>query len=575
MFPELLSNSASGIKKISSTREPGSTAMIALTKLKVCLLASILVALFAWPLAHQKVDRPAVDREKSAYQDWADRYQKTAKAYAGRLDEFTKMVVITVQGEDEPASKREELTYSRYSMHGAKLHSNGSISTFSQTSMGGSGGSGGRRLTEDQMSQLDYLLAQLPGDGGVLPPVGRRAFLLARLDDGRKIRYVIDTANAPDTLWEVMRLAGWGSGDSLLQFECNSEFLTMPAPTTTPTLLVRSPDRRKFLLASEYGALQVWDETERKLCAEIRRPNTAWQSLVFNPAGTKAAVVTTDGSGTACCVLDAKAFERTELLEPGQELFRLDRATHPQFTADGRFLIVVTSQQTLQAFDTKTWRPVGLPDCLPETADNFQLAPNNQMAVIHSNKEVFLWKTGHRKIPLLDEQGRAAKRWETVAFSPDQSLVAVVGWWNDPPDSQARLYIWETENGKLHRRLRLYEIYDEAKASSLLWSPDGKYLLAGNPDINLWNAQTGRHRAGFAARWHGRVNGMFFSQDERQLIAGSLDGKIRYWDFHDALQRIRALEASLPTLPPALPPPARKSKNPLENELPSKSPFSL
>lgn len=90
---------------------------------------------------------------------------------------------------------------------------------------------------------------------------------------------------------------------------------------------------------------------------------------------------------------------------------------------------------------------------------------------------------------------------------------------------------------------------------SLIWSPDGRYVLAatmdGNPGcafdpaaISIRNAETGRHRGEFVGSSQS-INGIAFLADEGTLVGGSIDGAIRFWDFAAAMKQIRALDDSL------------------------------
>jgi WD40 repeat protein len=62
--------------------------------------------------------------------------------------------------------------------------------------------------------------------------------------------------------------------------------------------------------------------------------------------------------------------------------------------------------------------------------------------------------------------------------------------------------------------------------------------------ISVWNVKTGRYRGEFTGN-HGEVVGTALLPDGSQLVAGSADGRIRFWDFPAAMEQIRKFEDSL------------------------------
>jgi len=63
----------------------------------------------------------------------------------------------------------------------------------------------------------------------------------------------------------------------------------------------------------------------------------------------------------------------------------------------------------------------------------------------------------------------------------------------------------------------------------------------------IFNAQSGRHRGHFSDA--SRMNGMALFPDASELVTGGDDGKIRFWDFQKAMNKIRDFEKSLTPLP--------------------------
>ena len=119
-------------------------------------------------------------------------------------------------------------------------------------------------------------------------------------------------------------------------------------------------------------------------------------------------------------------------------------------------------------------------------------------------------------------QSTVHKSWvAAVAFSPDSKILASGG---------SELFLWDTTTGTqlrtTHRKL-------SAQISRLVFSPDGKTLVAGNWDgiLELWDVRTGGLLSTHTGhtRW---ANVLEFSPDGRTLVsAGFWDGTILVWDW--------------------------------------------
>jgi len=118
-----------------------------------------------------------------------------------------------------------------------------------------------------------------------------------------------------------------------------------------------------------------------------------------------------------------------------------------------------------------------------------------------------------------------------------------------------RIRAWQTADGRLINEYRAYERSAGRLVFGLLWSAEGRYLLAANQDegftstsaISLWNADSGRHRGEFTGFSNGNISGVFLLPGGKKLVAGCYDGKIRFWDFAAAAKAVEDFERSLTT----------------------------
>ena len=500
------------------------------------------------PSAIPAEERPA----RTEYQQWLLRYGRkdfTGLAVQGGSTQF-RLIITLVEGEDRKRTQGEHLFFgSGISTSGHELSTNGYVQYFSHSDSGSKGGGGGSPLPAAELKRLDELLANLPDDGLRLPPAGRRMILQALVSD-QAVARVYDRANAPKVVWEILRVSRCLIPSWVPEFPPQSEIDA--CSHEHGGFLCLSPDGQQILFASANGPLQCWEPTTHELLAEIRQQGIIWDGIFFSPDGLLAAI---EGSGD-CTVVNAKTWQTIKKFkEP-----LIDRVKHglafPQFTPDGRHLLLQCSKPSLEIFDTTTWQRVERLPEVPEDALQYMPAPKSQRALVRLKVgAVMLWDVAkRRKVATLDENAYLSQ----ISFAPDESLVAVAtaqesvyaSYWGGP-----RIRILEAGNGTLVHELKPFEQAVRDRVEGLAWSPDGQYLLAvTNPSgfgssrsISVFNVKTGHHRGDFTG-CPTDVIGMALLPDGSQIVAGCHDGKIRFWDFEKALKEIKAFEASLPPL---------------------------
>jgi WD40 repeat protein len=120
---------------------------------------------------------------------------------------------------------------------------------------------------------------------------------------------------------------------------------------------------------------------------------------------------------------------------------------------------------------------------------------------------------------------------EVASFSPDDKFLLGGGKFN-------KLYIWNTDNWTMHREMDF-----RSSVESITFSHAGKYMALGCGDgkILLFNAETleliktlihtPEHLiSDFPLKNRADVNAVDFSVDDKFLISGGMDGKIKIWN---------------------------------------------
>lgn len=510
----------------------GSITLLLALRSSVCSTA-------APPIASSEAQQPATE-----YQMWVERLARPTlerRSTDGASSQL-KMVITEVTGEErQEVEDQPEFLGSGIVIAGIEVTNDGNVHRFLHSDFGTKGSSGGDPIREADRKRLDELLAELPDDGSLLPPAGRRMIVQAIVGDHSVVR-VYDRANASDVVWEIVRLSRSGITSWLPEFQPQSEIDV--AGHNHGGLLRLSPDGTQILFASANGPLQFWEPTTHEFLAEIRSPGIRWEDVAFSPDGTLAAAV-----GSDCSVMNAKTWQVIRRLVAPSEKRVTYSFTNPQFIEDGRYLLLQSSEPALWIFDANTWERVDRLPVIPENAIQYVPAPTGNLALTRTREGVLsLWNvTQPDEITRLDQGGPISH----VAFAPDESFIAVATIEGQNGDV-SRIRIWKTSTGELVQQLRPYEHPVPYEVEGLAWSPDGRYVLAvtransawTSRNINVFSVGSGRHRGGFIG-CPTNVNGIALLPELGQLVAGCNDGKLRFWDLDQGLKQISDFESSL------------------------------
>jgi WD40 repeat protein len=339
---------------------------------------------------------------------------------------------------------------------------------------------------------------------------------------------VYDRANLPDSVLEILRLAGTDIKPLVTNFEAEKKWtLDKFSEAGIP------PDAIGFRLPKDFLNLAVSPD----------------HSLIIRQALYSTATSQ---------VVDAKTMTVVhEMVEP-QSGPRWIYISHAWFTPDGRYLLLLSNLPAIRICDTKTWQPANTLPGMP--LGGIAYYPSSDWAhglVVAAGGAVELWDAhAHRKLASLDLDGEI----QSVSFSPDDSLVAVTSVRQNPDQSSTfHLRIWETISGRFVHELMPLEQYAHDDIGDPIWWRDGKYLLApiredhmaGSYVVGIWNVQSGRYRGGFSGcEYPDTPSAHAILLQGQRLFKRCPDDTLYMWDASAAIDKITDFEKSLTQAPP-------------------------
>jgi WD40 repeat protein/tetratricopeptide (TPR) repeat protein len=387
-------------------------------------------------------------------------------AQAGIVDLATRRRIVTLSGH---ASKVLDLAWSGDRI--ATLGTDGSVKVWDAAT-------GALRWTLPLPGESTYgggLAFSNAGEG----PAAKLGERLAAFD-----------SSGQGKVWELTEgkevLTLWGDDAHLrnvVAFSADGRYLTVPGPNGS-TVAVLDGGRGPLALT-----LRGRHETG---------PFTA---VAFSPDGRLLA-----GGHTRASLWDAATGEELDPLPPfPNSILTL------AFSPDSRLLAAVTfvKSRPKEAGEVKVWDVAGRQEVLTfreHTAviRDVAFSPDGRrIASASDDRTVKVWDPRTGKVEWSQESAKAG--FTSVAFSPDDTRVAAAG-------SDRRIRVWEAAGG---REVAVCGPLRRGDFGQVIFSPDGKYLVASSDKVTVWDPATGRE-----------VRALEGSPDIANKVAFSPDGKL-------------------------------------------------
>ncbi|MFJ2033262.1 caspase family protein [Streptosporangium sp. NPDC087985] len=260
---------------------------------------------------------------------------------------------------------------------------------------------------------------------------------------------------------------------------------TVSGGTNAITGMSFSPDGSTLATHSDSPSVQLWDvavPARPRRLARLTTGRAKITTLAFSPVGNTLATIGTDKTVRLWDIADPRAPSSSTIVT------RLSGGVSTlAFSPDGRLLAIAA------------W-----------------------------GEKVRLWRLSGLKRPVVLSGVKAGDP-NAVAFSPDSRVLAVA-------DSDGTLREWDTSNPA--RPVALSTFFDNrlvSVADDLVFSSDGRILIAAGFDLTLWDVSDHAHptmsviETGYTAGIHG----LAFSSDGRTLATSALNRTVRLWNMAD------------------------------------------
>jgi len=285
---------------------------------------------------------------------------------------------------------------------------------------------------------------------------------------------------------KYVAVATWQGSLELIDFRTGQKIHSFKQPRSTIQDISFSPDGNRLLGVAQqayyddvlFETIQMWDVESGERVGFLRNEtHTRVPDLAVHPAGRD--YVSGSKNDQDLTVWDPATLRpKRRLTPPGNALIDLS------YSHDGRWLLGTFRSGVSRIWDAETWEPLR------------DLSHHDEFAEI-----------------------------KTAAFSPDNSMVVIVGRGGALGESGVIL-IWDVKTGQLRHRL----LGHSQLVRRAVFSADSQRLASVGDDGSLifWDIESGQAVLNIAAH-AGPILDVAVSPDDSRLLTTGVDGKLRVW----------------------------------------------
>ena len=239
--------------------------------------------------------------------------------------------------------------------------------------------------------------------------------------------------------------------------------------TTRGSALTASFERdgRRVVSASTDGTARIWDvRTRRQLHSLVHRGPV--EDAEFSPSGR---LVVTASLDRTAAVWDATTGARLRTLHADAPVLVA------RFSPDGAIVATGDDSGQVQLWRTQDGRLLATEKQRGAVTDG-AFAPDGDVFATAGSEGASVWSIpSGRRMPVLRAPGGVSR----LAFSPDGALLAGAG-------HDGAAHVWDAAS----RRSRGVWSVTKHPLTDVVFSPDGRLLLATGPVVQTWDVATGR-----------------------------------------------------------------------------------
>ncbi len=287
-----------------------------------------------------------------------------------------------------------------------------------------------------------------------------------------------------------------------------------------------SPDGKTLISYDRSGILKLWEVETGKLIYSLSDHFNIATSISLSPDG----LTLVSGSLNGYIHLWDVATGKHKKTFKGHK----NSVSSVSYSPDGLTIASASSDKAIHLWDATTGKRKNSIAKPSGNMRNVLFSPVDQLLVVATDKSIHVWEVDPLQLLYAPIAHESLPFYQGLSLSADGKSIASTG-------KHQTIKIWNVAKGSLMRTMKLK---DSWLIKNIALSPDGKIIVNMNPlnyklDLwDVWNAVTGEHEHSLKDIHNFKKFGIFqriylncvFSPDGKYLLAGSVDSTLSLWE---------------------------------------------